>query len=956
MSHETPDHFFGGAAPIALVAGGAGFIGSHFCKRLLEKDVKVICVDNWLTGLKENVAHLKNNENFLLLEEDVTKELPKDVDRLDYIIHLAGVEAYLNGEDVSKETLEVNSIGTKNLLELAKEKKARFLLVSTINVFSANISPISVKEYFGKDRIFEGEFSHHEAKRFAEALTSEYGLKESVDTRVVRLADVYGPKMMLSSARPLANLIKQALYGGPLKIPGGEEVILYPAYIDDVIQGVERALFSSGVKNKIVSLAGPKTSAFSLARTLAGLKKENLEIEFSEEEQAGREYSKEILEAGRELISWKPETTLEQGLVETLTWFKAHKSHVPGKEQEVKPAQKKSFWGDKDTPSSKPKVWKLIALLVALFLFWFLLFPPLQFALSVGQLALAKNRAMAGDFDQTAFWVRGASDWASAAEEGFSRWQKIPVLNLFSSSPTEKSRLLKRVSKVAMSAAQAGKEAESLFAGVFGDEPFDSQIPAGKLALELGVLDRELAFLETEPGELTLSREFNLGEIRSTIRAVLPLVNNANEILGKSSKKTYLVLLQNNMELRPTGGFIGSFALLTFEDGRFINLEVQDVYSADGQLKGHVEPPAPIKEHLGEAAWFLRDANWSPDFPTTARRSAWFIEKELGQKVDGVIAVDLEIAKQLIAAAGPITLNDFNEQITEQNLYEKTQYAVEGDFFPGSRAKKDFLTALSRELFFEFFGQENDLTTKKMAVFARSVLSVLNSRHMAIWIDNSDVMNELRKVGWDGGLRSPVCRNQEGCIADYLMVVEANLGVNKANYFLDRSFSLEIAPQEKELSHKLTITYQNRSQDGVWPGGDYKNYVRFLLPTQASNFSTRIINPTTGEELKPELDVILEKEEKRSVGMLVTIPAKQERQVVFSWGVPIKTESKEVVFLWQKQLGTGNDPLWLNFKLPEEQELVSVFPTPSLTELSSVGYNTNLAQDLVFDFQWQTQR
>lgn len=962
---EIPRHFFSGAAPIALVAGGAGFIGSHFCERLLGKNVRVICIDDWLTGVRENISHLKEDENFLFIEDDITKKLPKNIERLDYVIHLAAVEAYLNGEDISKETLEANSIGTRNLLELAKRKSARFLLVSTIGVFAANISPDDIKEYFGKERIQEGEFSHHEAKRFAEALVSEYGSKEGVDARIVRLADVYGPRMMLSNARLLSQLIKQAVYGGPLKVPGGEEVNLYPTYITDVIDGMSKALFSSGTKNKILSLTGPKTSAFSIAEAikfvinnnpkLSELKKESLETGFYEENYPSKDYSPEVLEAGRSLLSWEPETVLEQGLVETLSWFNVHKSRIPPQKKELK---ERSFWSE---VRADPKSWKnLAALLLGILLFWFLLLPPLQLTVSSAQLVLVKNRALAGDFTQTVFWAKGAVSWTRGAEEGFARWQQIPGLNLAANPFLDKSRLFTRLSQVALSGAEAGKGAQVLFTGVFGEEPFDPQIPADKLALELGTLDRELAFLETElsPNGEVLSREFDLVDIRNSINGVLPFLRQANELLGSRGKKVYLVLLQNNMELRPTGGFIGSFALLTFENGRFINLEVQDVYTADGQLKGHIEPPGPIKEHLGEASWYLRDSNWSPDFPTTAQRAVWFIEKELGQKVDGVIGVDLEIAQKLLAAIGPITLSDFNEQVTSDNLYEKTQYAVEGDFFPGSRAKKDFLTALSRELLFELFdSNEKENRSFNMTVLARSALSVLKSRHMAVWIDNSEVMAGLRRAGWDGGLRSISCRSEENCLADYLMLVEANLGVNKANYFLDRSFSLELLPGSEAVEHKITITYQNRSQQEVWPGGDYKNYIRFLVPQKAGNSTARIINSSTGEETNPEIDNQIEKVGKRSFGMLVNVPAGEARQLIFSWDVSLeKTGIEEIALLWQKQLGMSDDPVWLNAKLPKGSQVSSVFPEPSLTTSSSVGYNTSLSKDLLFNIKWQMQR
>ena len=152
------------------------------------------------------------------------------------------------------------------------------------------------------------------------------------------------------------------------------------------------------------------------------------------------------------------------------------------------------------------------------------------------------------------------------------------------------------------------------------------------------------------------------------------------------------------MELRPTGGFIGSFGLITFDGGRLSDLTVNDVYTADGQLNGHVEPPLPIKNYLGEASWWLRDSNWDPDFPTSAKRAEWFLDKELGKKVDGVIATDLYPIKEILKVTGSVFLSDYNSTITSENLYETTQNEVQNNFFPGTHKKASFLTALSRSL------------------------------------------------------------------------------------------------------------------------------------------------------------------------------------------------------------------------------------------------------------------
>ena len=147
-------------------------------------------------------------------------------------------------------------------------------------------------------------------------------------------------------------------------------------------------------------------------------------------------------------------------------------------------------------------------------------------------------------------------------------------------------------------------------------------------------------------------------------------------LLGNDKTKTYLILFQNNMELRPTGGFIGSFSLVKFSKGKMVDMPVYDVYTADGQLKGYVEPPTPIRDFLGEANWFLRDSNWDPDFAISAQRAEWFLNKELEIGVDGVVGIDLEIIRSLIKIVGPIKLIDFNQTIDENNMNDVIQKEV----------------------------------------------------------------------------------------------------------------------------------------------------------------------------------------------------------------------------------------------------------------------------------------
>ena len=259
----------------------------------------------------------------------------------------------------------------------------------------------------------------------------------------------------------------------------------------------------------------------------------------------------------------------------------------------------------------------------------------------------------------------------------------------------------------------AGESGQLLTEIIFHQQ--DGNIPEAikRIQINLDQAYGELSFVESElqsgqernldiTASLTQKMQLltsKLPEVRAKInqvRVILPLIPS---LIAQDSKKTYLLLFQNSAEIRPTGGFIGSYGLLTFEKGKLLDLDVQDIYAADGQLQGFIQPPKPIEAFLGKNTWFFRDSNWDPDFTVSAARAEWFLNKTTGHNVDGVIAVNLPAVKLLLQATGPITLADFDQQVTSDNLFEQAEYQSEVNFFPGSTQKKDFLGALSREIF-----------------------------------------------------------------------------------------------------------------------------------------------------------------------------------------------------------------------------------------------------------------
>lgn len=313
---------------IVLVAGGAGFIGSHLCKKLLSQNYKVICVDNLLTGDKNNLNEIKDNENFTFLEKDVIK--PFDIDsKLDYIFHLASPaspnkkspRSYINHP---LETLLVNSLGTYNLLEMSKKSSAKFLYVSSSEIYGdPSISPQS-EDYFGNVNPNGVRSVYDEGKRFGEAITMSYVREFGLDARIIRIFNTYGPFMQVDDGRVVSNFINQAISNKPITIYGDGSQTRSFCYVDDMVEGLILGMFSSNSKGEVINLGNPNEKKISeLAGIIKNITKSTSEIVFEELPQDDPKARKPDVSKAKRLLSWQAKIDINEGLLKTIEYFKS---------------------------------------------------------------------------------------------------------------------------------------------------------------------------------------------------------------------------------------------------------------------------------------------------------------------------------------------------------------------------------------------------------------------------------------------------------------------------------------------------------------------------------------------------------------------------------------------------------------------------------------------------------
>lgn len=304
----------------AVITGGAGFLGSHLCDKILDAGMKVICIDNLLTGNTDNISHLFGNENFNFIKHDVTNYIFVP-GRIDFILHFASPASPIDYLHLPIQTLKVGSLGTHKVLGLAKEKKARFLLASTSEVYGdPNIHPQS-EDYWGNVNPIGPRGVYDEAKRFAEALTMAYHRYHSVDTRIVRIFNTFGPRMRLNDGRALPAFINQALKNEDVTVFGNGKQTRSFCYVTDQIEGIYKLLISN--ETEPVNIGNPEEITINEFAEevieLVGSRSKIVHTELPEDDPKVRQ--PDITKA-KQVLGWEPKVSRSEGLKLTIEYFK----------------------------------------------------------------------------------------------------------------------------------------------------------------------------------------------------------------------------------------------------------------------------------------------------------------------------------------------------------------------------------------------------------------------------------------------------------------------------------------------------------------------------------------------------------------------------------------------------------------------------------------------------------
>lgn len=307
-----------------LVTGGAGFIGSHLSKSLLENGHTVTIIDNFITGNKSNIDQLKDNPNLIVIEADIINYQFKNNDSYDAVFHLASPASPIQYWKHPLETLRTNAEGTHNVLNHLKETgKGRFVLASTSEVYGDPEVHPQIESYWGNVNSFGHRSCYDEGKRYAEAVTYVYGKNYNVDVRVARIFNTYGPMMDKDDGRVVSNFVNQALRNEPITIYGDGSQTRSLCYVSDMVAGLQKLAFTDNITMEVINLGNPnEKTVLEIAELIKEMTGSKSEIVFKPIGEDDPKKRKPDISKAQSLLSWKPQVELHTGLQYTIEYFR----------------------------------------------------------------------------------------------------------------------------------------------------------------------------------------------------------------------------------------------------------------------------------------------------------------------------------------------------------------------------------------------------------------------------------------------------------------------------------------------------------------------------------------------------------------------------------------------------------------------------------------------------------
>ena len=987
-----------GQTPVSIIVHGGTYIGFLLAKTLLEQGSQVVIIDRYTSKSKEYFSILKKSGKVSFIDFKGLKNFYEKIARIDYMFYLLGDLLERKNSVDSKDFLsETDYLGSS--LTSAHKFKAKVSLVTSLRL-NRELSNRVNNERSGKS----SPYTTLELQRYAENFVAEYVDKTKSNVRILRLGTVLGKGVENLSDNVLDKLFTDATQKPQIEILGEGLEVHNLIHESDAIYGILKLTFDDKTKGEVISLCNKNDyTTLSLAYKLLELDVESKAIRFVERTDTDSVLQDLYTPAPNASdYSWKQRIALEESVIEQAKSYYAKsdkkwdvsKAELKKEKKELSTVSKTKlglflyniFSPIKQALSpekffseiSYTKIFRwLTAIVVSIIAIYYFLSPILGISLS-SYLIYSETKNIKISFEKLDFETIGRKAPAISnnivkIENNLSRlyW----LFNL-----TNSKEMYRSASQLIQGSKYAMDSASDL---VLGLQPLGEYIKDFKPAL---TFDSATTSTTREYREYLLAmndNQYNLregiykmslaqslidsvntkgfpkylqnfvleykGTIEDVNNAVLPLekvVQFLPDLLGVNERQRYLILLQNDGEIRSSGGWITSYAVLAIEGGQIRELFVDDIYNAEGTLKikGHsYKTPTSMIRALSDIPYTFSLINWNPNLDSIMTDSEQFIyDLGKGNDIDGIITIDTVFLQKLLDRWGGVEVPGESEIITSTNLYQKI-FEMHTEFTPGSTRKSSFLANLANKtvtkLLSSSYAQYKDV--------ADIIIESLEEKHIQATFKNSIARSYFDSKNWDGNLDS----KYQGAPIN----IDWDWGGNKANLYIKKNHTLDInIRDEKSIDYRYQVAIQNDSTSNEYPQGEYKNYIRIFIPSSATILGIVGIDDNRYD--------IYNEGGYKVVGGWFNIPPKGNKTFEISYRISesdslgsfllSKTDTHYTLNLnIYKQPGSKKDAYNLNVIYPEN------WTVENSDSLSSIGNQLNkrfeLDRDQSFDISWQ---
>jgi nucleoside-diphosphate-sugar epimerase len=982
--------------PVSVIMHGGDYLGFLLAQTLIEQGSQVIIIDKFTSQTKKYTNQLKKGGKLTFINFKNSKTFLEDLSRIDYLYYNLNHKLHQNSSLDSKDFLtETDNLDTS--LKAAQKSKAKISLISSLRLNRELANRVN------NDNLAQpAPYSNIELQKYCENLAAEFRDKTKTNLRIIRLATVLGKGVEKITDPELDKLFSDGVNDSQIEIVGEGLNIHNIIEESDAVYGILKLTFTDKTKGEVISLSNRNDyTTLSMAYKLLELNVTAQSIKFITDTKSQLVLQDLYVPApNASKYGWKQQVSLENTLIDQIhTYFESSnrkweipedtktKEKLSTVEEETKRGKfiKKLTGifrkedGEKFFAEINYKKISLITggIIASLLAIYFLLSPLIGIGIG-GSILYSNSKSLKDNivnynFEDAQNNLDAIDNHLYKIKENTQRLNWL--IKLFN-----KQELAREIDKIFLGLEYALDSGDSLLTGlsplalyIQDFEPsinFESGTPTstreyreyltaiednsyltedGSYKLDLANEIISTVVVENFPKfsqDYILDLKSGINDASTSVNSVSTVISFLPDILGNNERQRYLILLQNEGEIRSTGGWISSYAVVGIEGGQIRELFVDDIYNAEGTLNiqnKSFNPPTSLVKALETTEYSFSLVNWDPDLYSVMLEAESFIDAlGKGNDLDGIVTIDISFIQKLLTQWGGLEVPGESELITSDNIYNKI-FEMHEDFTPGSNRKSTFLANLANETVTRLLSSDFSDYQDISSVFVES----LDEKHLQAVFKNSEATRFFENNNWDGQL--------DNKYVSAPIPIDWNWGANKANLYIRRDHSLDIEITEKDITYTYEINVVNESTEDVYPQGDYINYIRVYIPAGADILNIQGIEENEYYIYNDAGFKVIGGWFNTAVNSDNTLVLRYKlSQADFGSFFPLTKENDNVFFDLNifKQAGTKKESYVLNISYPSDWNVIE---SEGLTTISNqLNRRLDLLSDTEFEISWST--